>query len=85
MKPFQENAMGKDDKVEGEGSYSAAKDFDERAKKFMEKGKVEEAAREAAPQTPEEAEEMKRAEREGKRHAKGGGGPIENEPGKGHT
>jgi hypothetical protein len=66
-------------KVEGEGSYSAAKDFDERAKKFMESGKAEEGGRKAAPQTPEEAEEMKRAEREGRRHAKGGG-PLENEP-----
>lgn len=77
--------MAKHDKVEGEGSHSAAKDYNQRTKKFVDSGKVDEAAREARPENEQEAEEMKRAEREGKRHAKGSEGPLEDEPGKGHT
>lgn len=77
--------MAKHGKVEGEGSHSAAKDYNQRTRKFVDSGKVEDAAREARPQSEQEAKEMKDAEREGKRHAKGGEGPLEDEPGKGHT
>ena len=35
------------DKVEGEGSYSATKDYNQRTKKFIDSGKVEQAARDA--------------------------------------
>ena len=31
------------DKVEGEGSYTGSKDYNERTRKFMEAGKVDEA------------------------------------------
>ena len=37
--------MERKDKVEGEGSYSASKDYNERTKKFVDSGKVDEAAR----------------------------------------
>ncbi len=37
------------DRVEGEGSYSGTKDYNERQRKFMESGNVEDAAREAQP------------------------------------
>jgi hypothetical protein len=59
------------DKVEGEGSYSGTKDYNERQRKFMESGKVDEAAREAEPQSEQEKHEMQKAERIGKQHAKG--------------
>ena len=59
------------DKVEGEGSYSGTKDFNERQRKFVESGKVDEAAREAEPQSEQEKHEMQKAERIGKQHAKG--------------
>ena len=36
------------DKVEGEGSYSGTKDYNERTRKFIDSGKVEEAADEAS-------------------------------------
>jgi len=58
------------DKVEGEGSYSGTKDYNERQRKFVESGKVDEAAREAEPQSEQEKHEMQKAERIGKQHAK---------------
>lgn len=57
--------------VEGEGSYSGTKDYNQRTKKFIDAGKVEEAAREAAPQSEEEKHAMQKAERLGKERAKG--------------
>ena len=65
---------GKDkgqDKVEGEGSYSGSKEYNERTKKFVDSGKVDEAARAAKPQSEEEAHQMQKAERIGKQHARG--------------
>ena len=59
------------DKVEGEGSYSGTKDYNERQRKFVESGKVEDAAREAQPGNESEKHEMQKAERIGKEHAKG--------------
>ena len=58
------------DKVEGEGSYTGTKDYNQRTKKFVESGKVEEAARDAEPKTEEEKRAMEKAERIGKDHAK---------------
>jgi hypothetical protein len=56
--------------VEGEGSYSGTKDYNERTKRFIESGKVDEAARNAQPQSTEEARELREAERIGKSRAK---------------
>jgi hypothetical protein len=58
------------DKVEGEGSYSGTKDYNQRTKKFIDAGKVDEAAREAEPDTEQEKHEMQKAERLGKERAK---------------
>lgn len=63
--------MERKDKVEGEGSYSGSKDYNERTRKFMEQGKVDEAARRAAPQGEEDRQAMQKAERLGKQRAKG--------------
>lgn len=57
--------------VEGEGSYSGTKDYNERTKDFVDSGKVDEAARSAKPQSEEEAHQMQKAERIGKQRAKG--------------
>ncbi len=57
--------------VEGEGSYKGSKDYNERTQKFVESGKVEDAARAAKPQSEEEAHQMHKAERIGKQHSKG--------------
>jgi hypothetical protein len=59
-----------DDGVQGEGNYEAAREYDEAQHKFVESGRVDDAARAAAPKTPEEARAMEQAEREGKSHRK---------------
>jgi hypothetical protein len=69
------------DKVEGEGSYKGSKDYNERTKKFVDSGKVEQAARDAKPASTEEAHAMEKAERIGKKHAKGED-PALNQPSK---
>jgi len=58
------------DKVEGEGSYTGTQDYNKRTKKFVDSGKVEEAANDAAPKSEQEAREMQDAERAGKKPAK---------------
>jgi hypothetical protein len=67
----QENPMRRKDKVEGEGSYSGTKDYNERTRQFIDSGKVEDAARKARPKSESEKHEMQKAERIGKAHAKG--------------
>ena len=57
-------------KVEGEGSYTGSKDYNERTQKFVESGKVDDAARDAEPKSEEEKHAMQKAERIGKEHAK---------------
>jgi hypothetical protein len=64
-------APGRKDQVEGEGSYTGTKDYNQRTKKFIESGKVEDAARKASPQSEEDARAMQKAERVGKQRAKG--------------
>ena len=57
--------------VYGEGNYAASRDYNERTKRFVESGQVDEAARAAEPDSEAEALQMAAAEAEGKRHAKG--------------
>ena len=56
--------------VEGEGSYSGTKDYNERTKKFVQSGKVDQAAQDAEPKSEEEKQAMQKAERIGKQRAK---------------
>ena len=56
-------------KVEGEGSYTASKDYNERTRKFIDSGKVEDAARDAEPKSEEEKHAMQKAERIGRQIA----------------
>jgi hypothetical protein len=60
----------RDDEVQGEGNYEAAREYDEAQRKFVESGRVDAAARAAAPKSPQEEREMEEAEREGKSHRK---------------
>jgi hypothetical protein len=59
------------DKVEGEGSYTGTKDYNQRTRKFVDSGKVDQAARDAEPQSEEEKHTMQKAERIGRQRAKG--------------
>jgi hypothetical protein len=73
--------MERKDKVEGEGSYKGTKDYNRRTEKFVESGKVDEAARRAEPKNEQERQAMQKAERIGKQHAKGED-PALDDPGK---
>ncbi len=55
----------------GEGNYEATRRYNRATKKFVESGRVERAARDAAPRSHEEATEMKRAEQAALLRAKG--------------
>ena len=57
---------------EGEGNKTAAKEYDDAARKFVDSGKVDQKANEAArAREGAEREELDRAEQAGKSHAKG--------------
>jgi hypothetical protein len=68
-------------KIEGEGSYTASKDYNERTRKFVESGKVDQAAKDAHPSDDVELERMKDAERTGQRRGRGED-PALHDPGK---
>lgn len=57
-------------KVEGEGSYSATRDYNERTKSFIDSGKVDEAAGKARPKSDAEAKDLLEAEKAGRERAK---------------
>ncbi len=57
--------------VYGEGNYAASRQYNDATRDFAQSGRVDEAARNAAPQSDAEAKDMQAAEAEGKRHAKG--------------
>jgi hypothetical protein len=57
----------KKDGIEGEGSYSGTKDYNERTARFIKEGKVDKAAKEAErAMDSDEAAELKKAEAQGK-------------------
>ena len=62
--------MSATDKEYGEGNYKASRKYNEATKKFVESGRVEEAARDAQPDSESEALQMANAEAEGRRRAK---------------
>jgi ribosomal protein L2 len=68
---MKEIAMNPKDKEHGEGNYKASREYKEATKKFVDSGKVDEAAREAEPRSAEEKRELERAEQIGKSHSKG--------------
>ena len=54
--------MGTKRNVYGEGNYEATRQYNQATKTFIASGKVEQAARDAAPRNTQEAAEMKQAE-----------------------
>jgi len=58
------------DNVHGEGNYEASRKYNEATKRFVQAGRVEQAARDAEPASEADALQMAAAEAEGKRHAK---------------
>ena len=63
-------AAPSNDGVQGEGNYTAAREFNAAERKFVASGKVAAAACAAAPKSEAERQAMFAAEEEGKRRAK---------------
>jgi len=59
-----------DPALQGEGNYAAARRHRESVEQFIDEGKVQSAAENAAPADAAEAEQLRAAEEEGKSHAK---------------
>ena len=78
-----DNAKQQDDahRVQGEGDYDAARRYDKATTDFAKSGKVDEAARDAKPTSPAEADELRRAEKR-RKVARQGRGPALYRPGK---
>jgi hypothetical protein len=57
--------------VEGEGSYSATRNYQKDIKDYLDKADVEADAEAAKPRSDSEARELDAAEREGRSHSKG--------------
>lgn len=53
------------DEVQGEGDYKAGRRYDKAAREFAESGKVDGAARQAAPDSAPQAADLDQAERKG--------------------
>jgi len=68
--------MGNKDNVHGEGNYDATRQYNEATKKFIEAGKVDKAARDAAPRNAQEAADMKQAEQAALLRAKDSPPPV---------
>ena len=56
--------------MQGEGNYTAAKEYDDATTAFAKSGKVDEAAKAAKPKNAQEAREMQQAEEKGRARAK---------------
>lgn len=65
-----QTATPEDPALQGEGNYTAARRHRKSVKEFIESGQVEEAARNAEPDSAEEARELQEAEKQGRDHAK---------------
>ena len=68
---FQPLPEAEGGKVEGEGSYSATRNYQKDIKEYLDKADVKSDAEAAKPRSESEAREMEEAEREGKSHSKG--------------
>lgn len=68
---FQSRGQAQGSQVEGEGSYSASRDYQKNIKEYLDKADVQSDAEKAKPRSESEARELEQAEREGKSHSKG--------------
>ena len=68
---FQSGGQAQGCQVEGEGSYSASRDYQKNIKEYLDKADVQADAEAAKPRSESEARDLEQAEREGKSHSKG--------------
>ena len=64
----------------GEGNYKATRDYHRRLKEHVQNHDIEKEARDAAPKSEEEANEMEEAERAGRERARGSSAKDEDDP-----
>lgn len=57
-------------KMQGEGDRESAREYNEDTARYVKSGKVDQAAKDAADVSDAEKQDMRRAEEEGKKHAK---------------
>ncbi|NML47373.1 hypothetical protein HHL11_26730 [Ramlibacter sp. G-1-2-2] len=67
---FQSHAQ-QGSEVEGEGSYSATRNYQKNVQDYLDKADVQADAEKAKPRSESEARELDEAEREGRSHSKG--------------
>ena len=67
----KKNEQNTGSRNEGEGNKTAAREYNEAQRRFVESGKVDEKAREAEKSLDTEKDELTRAEAVGKRHSHG--------------
>ena len=67
----KQNERNTGSRNEGEGNKTAAREYNEAQRRFVESGKVNEKAREAEKSLDTEKDELARAEAVGKRHSHG--------------
>ena len=68
---FQSRGQAEGGQVEGEGSYSASRDYQKNIKEYLDKADVQKDGEAAKPRSESEARDLEQAEREGKSHSKG--------------
>jgi hypothetical protein len=64
----------------GEGNYKATRDYHRGLKEHVQNHDIEKEARDAAPKSEEEANEMEEAERAGRERARGSSAKDEDDP-----
>lgn len=62
--------MAQGEKEHGEGNYKASRQYNEATKRFVDSGRVDQAARDAEPADQREADDLERAEAQGRERAK---------------
>ncbi|MGE0258525.1 MAG: hypothetical protein AB7H71_17610 [Alphaproteobacteria bacterium] len=67
-KQREQNTAGRN---EGEGNKTAAREYNEAQRRFVESGKIDEKAREAERSLDTDKRELEHAETIGKRHSRG--------------
>ena len=67
----QQQAASGEGNQYGEGNYAATKQYNEGLKKHLETSDTEQEARDAAPRSASEEQEMEQAERKGRSRARG--------------
>jgi len=82
----QQQMQGGEGKEHGEGNYKATRQYNDGVKDHMQHHDIEREARDAAPRTAAEEQDMKRAESIGRSKSRGEGatpdGNAANDPGK---